>query len=75
MYICQALKDCLQLTDVIKLINKGGSSEADRNEIAAQYAYDAAENKEVNEIEYHLDYLVEHGAKFDMQKALEMIAK
>lgn len=65
------LQECQDIEQVVKLINGGGSSDEDGDEISGQYAYDAAEDKVEWEFRAHLEFLEEAGAKFDYVKALE----
>lgn len=79
MEISQALQNAQSLDQVVAVINGGGTSSFNNEEIAAQYAWDAAEDNgegmSTEEIEAHLDVLVEAGAEFDYQEALEVVAK
>ena len=46
--ISQALKDCLTLQDVVKLINQDGTNQFDGSEIAGQYAFSSAVEADEN---------------------------
>ncbi|MCG7545400.1 hypothetical protein MHM93_14560 [Pseudoalteromonas sp. MM17-2] len=76
MEISQAINEAQSLEQVVAIVNDGGTSRFDQNEIAAQYAYDAADDAGFGlskaNIEAHLDVLVEAGAEFDYLKAVEL---
>jgi hypothetical protein len=66
------VRNVLTIQSVAEIINEDVNDYGDKDEIAATYAYDACDTdgKYVDdEIEAHLDMLVESGAVFDYQKA------
>lgn len=61
------LQNCYSLEQVVELINGGGTSAFSGEEIAQQYAEDAAKEQDdmsKENIDAHLDILREAGAKF-----------
>lgn len=72
-----ALQNAKDINDVVKVINnKTNDFLFTSEELAAQYAYNAAEEAgftDKESIEYHLDYLIGQGAKFDFDEALNLI--
>lgn len=75
MEISQALQNAQSIDDVVEIINEGGTSSYDSNEIASQYAYNAADEAgygiDQANIEGHLDLLAEAGANFDYREAVK----
>lgn len=74
-----ALQNCQSIEKVVKLINDGGTSEYEANELVAQYAFNAAlDNVETNdsafrdEVEAQVYMLSEAGAKFDYEEVFEL---
>lgn len=71
----QALQNAKSIEEVVELINGGGTSNNDGNEIAGQYAFDGANESKDNglnkeDFEAQLDCLIEAGAIFDYPQAL-----
>ncbi|WP_284211132.1 hypothetical protein [Proteus mirabilis] len=79
-----AISQAASLEQVVEIINEsyngnsasyfGGSDTRDAEVMAGQYAWEAASESGYTSdesIEAHLDILVEHGAKFDFNLALE----
>lgn len=73
----------IQTTEtIVETINNGGTAMTSVAQIAGYYAWDAAtdnlesdndaENITENELDAHLDFLAEAGAKFDRHAALEI---
>jgi len=73
--ISAVLQNCQSIKDVVNLINKGGTSHCDANQIAGQYAFTAAKQDgfgyEIENAEAHLSCLSEAGANFDLIKAID----
>ena len=73
--ISAVLQNCQSIEDVVSLINKGGTSDYDANQIAGQYAFTAAKEAgfgyEIENAEAHLSVLSEAGANFDLIKAVD----
>jgi hypothetical protein len=70
-----AIREAKSLDDVVAIINSGepaeyfgGTDLRSPEQMAAEYAADAAENPE--DAEYHLSVLTAAGARFDERKAL-----
>ncbi|MDC4237644.1 hypothetical protein [Pasteurella multocida] len=67
------------LQDVVELINEHDESGIQGFDyltnyfIAAVYAYKSCAAFSLEEAEYHLEILEENGAKFDFEKALELL--
>ena len=79
-----AITEAKSLEEVVEIINEskagnssayfGGSDTRDAEEMAGQYAWEAAEEAGYTDdasIEAQLDFLVEAGAEFDFSTALE----
>jgi len=77
MEISQALQNAQSLKQVVELVNEGGASFFDQNEIAAQYSWDAAQDADygmsIENLEGHLNLLAEAGAKFDHSEAIQIL--
>lgn len=56
---------CNSIDEVVNLINDEFATCYTAEELAAMYAKD----EDVDSVEYHLDMLVENGAKFDYRQA------
>ena len=71
-----ALKNCTSIEQVVELINNEFATDASPELIAAAYAVDAAEftdNISPREVlEFHLDYLLNAGARFGWSKAVDI---
>ena len=82
IYISNSIKNATSLTEVVDIINDASTGHVEGMEgleftpamLAGQYAHGAARDAGYGEtednIEAHLDFLVEHGAKFDFMAAL-----
>ena len=72
MKLSIVLQNCKSLEEVVKVINSGTDT-WESHELAAQYAYDAANSPTTtlteHDLKWHLDYLLENGAKFDWREA------
>ena len=88
--ISQAILNAHNIDQVVSLINDanndkatsyfGGTELRDGDTLAGHYAYDAAEdfdseNLNPENFDGHLDYLIEMGAEFDREKALQAAIK
>jgi hypothetical protein len=77
MEISQALLNAKSIDQVVELVNEGGTSLYDQNEIAAQYAWSSAEDADhgmsTENLIAHLDLLSDAGAKFDSGAAIEAL--
>ncbi len=63
-----ALQQCNSLNEVVDLINRGGSSEADGSLTAAQYIVECMRDNcdlSENSLDAHYDILKENGAEID----------
>ncbi len=73
------LNNCTSIDQVVDLINEDTLTLLEREEVAAKYALNAAEEAgygvEKREIEAHLDCLVEAGAEFNYIKAVSLAIK
>ena len=84
--ISQALKDCLTLQDLVKLINQDGTNKFDGSEIAGQYAFTCCDEAyceydscyeefddyvDEESLCVYLEILRNKGAIFDQKKAVE----
>lgn len=71
--ISQTIQNAQSIDDVVNAINEGGTSSFSGNELAGQYAYDAADDAGYGfddaNLDAHLDALTEAGAEFDYSEA------
>ena len=81
MEISQAIQNCTRGIDgIVEIINNGGTSFYDSEEIAAQYAWDGlSEDVDQNGGDFnkeglkaHMESLTDAGAEFDFEKAFEI---
>jgi len=78
-----AIKEALSIEEVVEIINTAaestvkfsdGSDMRSPEEMAGEYAFDAAEESgytDAASIEAHLEYLADQGAEFDFKEALQ----
>lgn len=73
MKMCPKLQNCNSINQVVALINDELASDASAEQLAAEYAYNAADEagygRGPTEVEFHMDYLAEQGAIFDRGEA------
>ena len=73
--ISQALQNAQSIEQVVEIINGGGTSEYSANEIAGQYAFNAADESGYDidgaSLDAHLEVIIDAGAKFDYSSALK----
>ena len=79
MEISQALQNAQSIDRVVEIINGGGTSSYSANEIAGQYAWQAADQAgygiDRDNIDGHLGFLIDAGAEFDHAMAIEYALK
>lgn len=84
MYISTALQNAHSIDQVVELINSGSCEgmegiEFNGEQLAAQYAWSCAKEAGYGvgkaEIEAQLEIISEHGANFDLNRALDLALK
>lgn len=77
--ISQALQNCHSATHVAEIINGGGTAFYTAEQIAGQYAFDAARDAGYGladeNLEAHLEFIRSEGARFDWSGAMEEAKK